>query len=76
MDASEDFLFVVFELHDEGFDVLALGLPLGDALFCVAVEVLVLLVQQGVVPQSGVLLHDEILLCFSVLVSDLFFEVV
>jgi len=38
-------LFVVFEFHDEGLDVLALALPLLNALLGVRVEVLLLLVK-------------------------------
>jgi hypothetical protein len=35
-----------------------------------------LLVQKGVVPQGGVLLHHEVLLGFSVLVGHLLFQIV
>ena len=49
---SDDALLVVLELHDEGLDVLALGLPLLDALLGVRVEVLLLLVSQSLRLQS------------------------
>jgi len=44
--ASKDALLVVLELHDQGLDVLALGLPLLDALLRVRVEVFLLLIEQ------------------------------
>lgn len=44
---SLDALLVVLELHDEGLDVLALSLPVGDGVFGVGVEVLLLLVDKG-----------------------------
>lgn len=45
--SSNDTLLVVLELHDEGLDVLALGLPLLNALLSVRVEVLLLLVSES-----------------------------
>jgi len=40
-------LAVVLELDDQGLDVLALGFPILDAALGVAVEVLLLLVEEG-----------------------------
>lgn len=45
--SSLDKLVVVFEFHDEWSDVFAVALPLLDALFGVGVEVLRLVVKQG-----------------------------
>ena len=45
--SSNDTLLVVLELHDEGLDVLALGLPLLNALLSVRVEVFLLLVSES-----------------------------
>lgn len=45
--SSLDKLVVVFEFHDEWSDVFAIALPLLDALFGVGVEVLRLVVKQG-----------------------------
>ena len=50
--ASLDALLVVLELHDERLDVLALGLPVGDGVLGVRVEVLLLLVDEGLGLQS------------------------
>ena len=58
---SEDTLLVVLELHDEGLDVLALGLPRLDAPFSVGVEVLLLLVEQRLGLQRVSLLLHELL---------------
>lgn len=44
--ASLDTFLVVLELHDERFDVLALGLPGGDGVLCVRVEVFLLLIDE------------------------------
>jgi hypothetical protein len=44
---SEDALLVALKLHDEGLNVLALALPVGDALLGVRVEVLLLLVEKS-----------------------------
>ena len=43
---SLDAFLVVFELHDERLDVFALGLPGGDGVLGVRVEVLLLLVDE------------------------------
>ena len=43
---SLDAFLVVFELHDERLDVFALGLPGGDGVLRVRVEILLLLVHQ------------------------------
>ena len=47
MCCSEDAFLVVLKLHDERLDVLALSLPVLDALLSVAVEVLLLLVEKS-----------------------------
>lgn len=73
---SYDLLLVVFKLQDDGLDVLALALPLLDALFGVGVEVLLLLVLEGLVVQGLVLLVNEVLLSFEILVVLLLLEVV
>ena len=65
---SLDALLVVLELHDERLDVLALGLPVLDALLRVRVEVLLLLVEQGLRLQGVDLLLAE--LADRVLVPD------
>ena len=44
MSCSEDALLVVLKLHDDWFDVLALILPLLDALLGIGVEVLLVLI--------------------------------
>ena len=61
MSRSDDALLVVLELHDDRLDVLALGLPVLDALLCVRVEVLLLLVSQSLRLQSVSLSHLELL---------------
>ena len=45
--ASLDTFLVVLELHDERLDVFALGLPGGDGVLCVRVEVLLLLIDES-----------------------------
>ena len=74
--SSHDLLLVVLELEDDGLDVLALALPLLDALLGVRVEVLLLLILQGLVVQSLVLVVDEVLLGLDVLFFSLLLEVV
>ncbi len=61
MSCSEDTLLVVLELHDDGLDVLASILPLLDALLSVAVEVLLVLISQGLVLESSRLGLHEVL---------------
>lgn len=73
---SHDFLFIVFELQDNRLDILALTLPLLDALLGIRIEVLLLLVLQGLVVHGLVLLVDEFLLCLDVLFLCLLFQVV
>ena len=58
---SKNALLVVLELHDERLDVLALALPVLDALFGVGVEVLLLLVDQSLTLQRVHLLLLELL---------------
>jgi hypothetical protein len=58
---SHNALFVVFKFHDEWLDVLALCLPLANALLGIGVKVLLLLVQQGLGLGCGVLIGDELL---------------
>lgn len=67
---SHNALFVVFKFHDEWLDVLALRLPLVDALLGVRVEVLLLLVEQGLRLAGSLLVGDELLdfLCVFLLV--------
>ena len=59
--SSEDALFVVLELHNDRFDVLARILPLFDALLSVAVEVLLVLISQSLVLESSLLAFHEVL---------------
>ena len=73
---SKNSLFVIFKFHNKWLDVLALSTPFADALLSIRVEVLLLLILQGLVGKSSVLLPDEILLCFNVLLFSLLFEVV
>jgi len=40
-------LAIIFEFYNERLDVLASSFPIANASFCVAVEVLLLLVKQG-----------------------------
>jgi len=44
--SSDNALFVVLELHDEGLNIFALALPLRDGLLGIRVEVLLLLVEE------------------------------
>ena len=60
LSGSQDTLFVVLELHDERLDVLASTLPLVDALLSVGVEVLLLLVDEGLCLHGGHLLLLEL----------------
>ena len=56
---SEDALLVVLELHDQRLDVLALTLPVLDALLSIRVEVLLLLVEKGLSLEGCSLLFLE-----------------
>ena len=58
---SHNALFVVFKFHDDWLDILAVCLPLLDALLCVRVEVLLLLVQQSLGFACGLLVSHELL---------------
>lgn len=64
-------LFVVFEFHDEGLDVLALALPLLNALLGVRVEVLLLLVKQSLSSECRFLFFLKCVHCSLVLDSSL-----
>ena len=59
--SSEHALLVILELHDEGLDILALALPVIDALLGVAVEVLLLLIVESLSLESISLLLLELL---------------
>ena len=73
---SEDALFIVLELHNDRLDVLSLILPLLDALLSVGVEVLLVLILQGLVLQTRHLSFLELLNSLLVLeVSLSFLEV-
>jgi hypothetical protein len=58
---SHNALFVVFKFHDDRLNVLALSLPLVDALLRVGVEVFFLLVEQGLGLEGGFLVCHELL---------------
>lgn len=73
---SDDTLLVVLELHDERLDVLALSLPLLDALLGVGVEVLLLLVLESLVVHGLMLIVDKVLLSLDILFFLLLLEVV
>ena len=60
-DSSEHTLLVVLELHDERLDVLALTLPVLDALLGVAVEVFLLLIEKSLGLEGISLLLLELL---------------
>ena len=62
---SNCLLFVVFEFHDKRLYVLSLALPFLDALFGIRVEVLLLLVEERLRTESGILVF---LKCFDVCV--------
>lgn len=73
---SHGLLLVVLELKDERLDVLALRLPLGNALLSIRVEVLLLLVEQRLVVERLVLIIDEVFLGLRVLLVGLLLEIV
>mmetsp|Transcript_8510 Transcript_8510/g.14329 ORF Transcript_8510/g.14329 Transcript_8510/m.14329 type:complete len:304 (+) Transcript_8510:72-983(+) len=74
MGGSKHSLLVVLKFHDEGLDVLAALLPLGDALLGVGVEALFILVLERLALESQVLVVDEVLLRLVVLILDLLLE--
>ena len=76
MGVSYDLLLVVLELEDDGLDVLALALPLLDALLGVRVEVLLLLVLQCLVVHRLMLVVNEVLLSLHVLFFLLLLQIV
>jgi len=73
---SHNFLFVIFELHDDWFDIFALRLPFTKALLGIWVEVLFLLVLKSLVVEGLMLLIDVIFLSFDVFITCLLFNVV
>ena len=73
---SESLLLVVLKLHDKWLDILALRLPLANAFLGIGVEVLLLLVHQGLVVQSLVLGVHEVLLSLHVLLVSLSLKIV
>ena len=58
--SSDNALLVILKLHDEWLNVLALALPLADALFSIRVEALLLLVEESLRLDSILLLSLEI----------------
>ena len=68
--------FVIFKLHDDRFDIFALTLPFWDALFGIGIETLLLLVLKSLVPESSMLLINEIWFSLIILLLCLFFEIV
>ena len=73
---SYNLLLVVFEFENDGLNVLALALPLLDALLGVGVEVLLLLVLESLVVHGLMLIVDKVLLSLDILFFLLLLEVV
>lgn len=73
---SYNSFFVIFEFHDDRFDVFPLTLPLCYALLSIRIEGLLRLVLQGLISKSGMLLVHKILLRFCILFLRLFLEII
>ena len=58
--SSSNALLVILKLHNEGLNVLALALPLGDGFFSVRIELLLLLVEECLCLDSIVLILLEL----------------
>jgi hypothetical protein len=67
---------LVLQLHDEWLDVLALAAPLGNALLRIRVEVLLLLVLEGLGSQRALQLLQVLVLSHSVLGINLVLQVI
>jgi len=73
---SYDSLFVIFKLHNDWFYIFALTLPFSYALFSIWIELLLRLILQSCVSESGVLFIHEICLRCDVLFFWLFLEII